>query len=332
MANPFGPLGPADERFDHQIADTFATVGASDPSWTEKVCAMAARRDGRLQLGFGMGKYTNRNVLDGYAGMSRGAEQITVRGSRRLFPESGRPRRSAPSATRFSSPCGGCGSRSTRISASRWPSTGSSRRPCRRPPRTAPIQRVPLGYRVSADLVRYHQIGVASGWVEHRRRAPGDRPGGVGLHPRPQRGASATTSGPRRPTPTPSTRWLEMDFQMIWSPTLMTDPDGTRWGLFMHLIDAGGFGHQRRTVMGAVEHADGRRRADEPTSDPISPTTRPTAASCGGEVKVTMEDGTASALHLEVPTRHRLPSRGRPLLRLAGPPPRRVARGAPRRR
>ena len=47
---------------------------------------MAARRDGGLQFGFGMGKYTNRNVLDGYAGMSRGPEQITVRGSRRLFP------------------------------------------------------------------------------------------------------------------------------------------------------------------------------------------------------------------------------------------------------
>ena len=62
---------------------------------------MAARRDGGLQLGFGMGKYTNRNVLDGYAGLSRGPEQITVRGSRRLFP--GRTsRRSGPSATRCS--------------------------------------------------------------------------------------------------------------------------------------------------------------------------------------------------------------------------------------
>jgi len=103
MANPLGPLGAADERFDHQIADTFATVGVSDPSWTEKVCAMAARRDGSLQLGFGMGKYTNRNVLDGYAGMSRGAEQITVRGSRRLSPIR-RPRRWGPSATRCWSP------------------------------------------------------------------------------------------------------------------------------------------------------------------------------------------------------------------------------------
>ena len=30
MPNSVGPLGPADERFDHQIPDTFATVGVSD--------------------------------------------------------------------------------------------------------------------------------------------------------------------------------------------------------------------------------------------------------------------------------------------------------------
>ena len=62
--NPTGPLLPADEGFCHQIADTFALVGSSDPSWTEKVCAMAAAKDGSLQLGFGLGKYVNRNVMD----------------------------------------------------------------------------------------------------------------------------------------------------------------------------------------------------------------------------------------------------------------------------
>ena len=46
MANPVGPLLPADEQFTHQVVDTFATVGTTDPSWTEKVCAMAAARDG----------------------------------------------------------------------------------------------------------------------------------------------------------------------------------------------------------------------------------------------------------------------------------------------
>src|SRR3954463_16193687 len=82
-----GPLVAADEWMTHQIVETPARVAQSDPSWTEKVCAMAAARDGSLQLGFGLGKYTNRNVMDGYAGLSRGVEQITVRGSRRLSPD-----------------------------------------------------------------------------------------------------------------------------------------------------------------------------------------------------------------------------------------------------
>ena len=84
MSNPIGTLLPADESFTHQVTDTFATVGTSDPSWTEKVCAMAMARDGSLQIGFGIGKYTNRNVMDAYAAVSRGVEQQTVRGSRSL--------------------------------------------------------------------------------------------------------------------------------------------------------------------------------------------------------------------------------------------------------
>src|SRR5438477_8212260 len=87
MEHTIGPLIAADEQFCHQVTETFANVGSSDPSWTEKVCAMAAAKDGSLQLGFGLGKYPNRNVIDAYAGTSRGVEQITVRASRRLAPE-----------------------------------------------------------------------------------------------------------------------------------------------------------------------------------------------------------------------------------------------------
>src|SRR6478609_4414030 len=79
-----GPLGPLDELLAHQIVDTFATVSQSDRSWTEKICAMAGAGDGSLSLGFGLGKYPNRNVMDAYAGVSRGTEQWTVRASREL--------------------------------------------------------------------------------------------------------------------------------------------------------------------------------------------------------------------------------------------------------
>ena len=86
MSNPIGPLTPADESLCHQIVDTFAVVSQSDVGWTEKVCAMAMARDGSVQLGFGLGKYTNRNIIDAYAGTSRGVEQTIVRASRRLSP------------------------------------------------------------------------------------------------------------------------------------------------------------------------------------------------------------------------------------------------------
>ena len=93
----------------------------------------------------------------------------------------------------------------------------------------------------------------------------------------------------------------EMDFQMIWCPVLMADPDGTRWGLFMHLVDASGFGHHQRTVTGSIEHLDGNveRMADirpDLTYDPSNRRLR------GGTVSVTLADGSPRTFTLEVPT------------------------------
>src|ERR1019366_7351994 len=79
-----GPLLGADETLNHQIVDTFATVAESEYSWTEKIWVSIARTDGSVQLDLGLGKYHNRGVIDGFAGVSRGREQWTVRGSREL--------------------------------------------------------------------------------------------------------------------------------------------------------------------------------------------------------------------------------------------------------
>src|SRR5579864_2593608 len=85
-----GPLVGADEGLNHQIVDTFATVSDSDYSWTEKICVSIAKADGSVQADFGLGRYHNRGIIDGFGGVSRGREQWTVRGSREL--------RSAPEA------------------------------------------------------------------------------------------------------------------------------------------------------------------------------------------------------------------------------------------
>jgi len=297
LTNPLGPLGPADERFDHQVPDTFATVATSDPSWTEKVCAMAAARDGRLQLGFGMGKYLNRNVVDGYAGLSRGVEQLTVRGSRRLFPTPDalsvgpihydvlEPMRTV----RFS-----LEANDSQPLAFDWVFEAAL------PPATEERthQRTPLGYRVSADLVRYHQIGTASGWIEldgvRHEMDPDDwvstRDHSWGV--RYDVGTPPTDVDPFDPVP-------EMDFQMIWCPSLMTDPDGTRWGLFLHVVDLSGFGHAQRSVTGAIEHADGTvvRMADIRPELSFDPSNR---RLLGGTVDVTLEGGSRRRFALEV--------------------------------
>ena len=79
-----GALRHADEGLNHQIVDTFATVAESDHAWTEKIWGSLARVDGTLQVDFGLGKYHNRGIIDGFGGVSRGREQWTVRASREL--------------------------------------------------------------------------------------------------------------------------------------------------------------------------------------------------------------------------------------------------------
>ena len=79
-----GPLRGADESLTHQIVDTFAVVSESDYAWTEKIWTSIASIDGSVQVDFGLGKYHNRGIIDGFGGVSRGREQWTVRGSREL--------------------------------------------------------------------------------------------------------------------------------------------------------------------------------------------------------------------------------------------------------
>jgi hypothetical protein len=93
----------------------------------------------------------------------------------------------------------------------------------------------------------------------------------------------------------------EMVFSMIWCPILMADPDGTHWGLFMHLVDPNGFGHVQRTVTGAIEHVDGRieRMADIRPDLSYDPSNR---RLLGGAVEVVLEDGATRRVELEIPT------------------------------
>ena len=251
-----GPLVAADETFLHQVTQTFATVGQSDRSWTEKVCAMAAPRDGALQLAFGMGKYPNRGVLDAYAGVSRGVEQWTVRASRRLSPDVERTS-VGPIHYEVVEPLVSVRFRlepnDVQPISFEWTFTGAVPPALEQPEQ----HRSRDGLRLDADIVRYHHIGTATGWVEIDgvraeldATAVSTRDHSWGV--RYMVGAPATdVEEPARPAGVSTT--------VLWSPILCERPDGSRYGLHWFYQRHGIGGWERVELQGGVEHPDGRR-------------------------------------------------------------------------
>ncbi len=252
-----GPLVPADETFNHQIVDTFATVVQSDRSWTEKVCAMAGARDGSLQLGFGMGKYPNRGVLDAYAGVSRGVEQWTCRASRELAADPGTTA-VGPISYEVVEPY-------RRV---RFALDANDAVPVRFewifeaavPPGLEQHEqhRSADGYRLDADIVRYHQIGTAHGWVDvDGERTDLDETAWISTRDhswgvRYQVGVPAADVATREVP-------AEVSILVIWSPMLLERPDGSRYGLHLyHQRHAFGDLYHRTEFQGTVEHPDGR--------------------------------------------------------------------------
>jgi len=260
MPSNDGPLVAADESFGHQIVETHARVASSDRSWTEKVCAQAAARDGSLQVAFGVGKYTNRNVFDAYAGVSRGREQWTVRGSRRLSDE---PDRIGVGPIQydvlepFARVRFRCEPNDVVPVAFEWIFEAAV------PPvlERRDVQRARRGYRLDAEVLRYHQTGIASGWVEvdgarHDITADGwfstrDHSWGVrqdvGLAPTDIEGAGSTAA-----------TTAQLAFRFSWSPMLLERPDGTRYAIHHQHRQLRVFGYEETSFEGGVEHPDGR--------------------------------------------------------------------------
>lgn len=80
-------LTAADEYFCHQTIQTFDEVQSTDRNWTEKSYIVAYDDSASVMVTFGLGKYTNRNVMDGFAGVALPGRQINVRSSRILRPD-----------------------------------------------------------------------------------------------------------------------------------------------------------------------------------------------------------------------------------------------------
>ncbi|MCV7282645.1 hypothetical protein H7J88_23700 [Mycolicibacterium flavescens] len=252
LSTNYGGLVPEDELLTHQIVDTFATVSQSDPSWTEKIWTIAHARDNSLQLVLGVGKYTNRGVFDGAAGVCRGTEQWTVRAGRRLASD--------PSATdvgpihyRVVEPL-----RAVRVSLDANDHAPIAFDVEMRGSFVAALEdpwpdRSPDGYRVSHNVLRYHQIGSASGWVE----VDGDRTEvsdwisirdhSWGLRPGVGKPIPGLPRGGRR---------IKQMF-MTWLPMTMTRPDGSSYSLFVMYQEERGDGFLEVRSQAEQQNDDG---------------------------------------------------------------------------
>ena len=287
-----GPLVPADETLNHQITDTFATVAQTDRAWTEKVWAMAAASDGSVQLAFGLGKYANRNVLDGCAGVSRGTEQWTVRASRGLASD---PETLCVGPIRYEvlEPF-----RRVRFAlepndvspiAFEWVLDGVV------PPflEEREQHRSRDGARLDADIVRYHQSGTASGWVEVNGRrtkldsswvSTRDHSWGV-------RYGVGTPIGDVAPASVPH----GLAALTAWAPLLCQRADGSRYALHVY-YQARAFGDWRSVeFQGGEELPTGERR----TFGTCVPELRfrdDNRRFLGGLLHLTMPDGTERPL------------------------------------
>jgi hypothetical protein len=289
-----GPLLPADEGFTHQIVDTFARVGQTDRAWTEKLWAMAAAVDGSVSLAFGLGKYTNRNVLDGFAGVSRGTTQWTVRGSRRLAAD--------PSATAVGPIRYEVVEPLERVRmilepndvvpiSFEWELRGVVP-PMLEEPETH-ISR--SRYRIDADVLRFHHSGVASGWVDiDGERIEIDEAAWVSSRDR-SWGVRYQVGVPIEDveaTPQPEgTAGL-----VIWMPVTMFKADGgSPYGLFTYFQRYAGPGWSTGSAQGAIELRTGRRlpfSVIEPSLEFDDATRRLTS----GSIRYVLADGTEKVL------------------------------------
>ncbi|MDT0509928.1 hypothetical protein [Novosphingobium sp. MMS21-SN21R] len=261
MVPTIAALTGADEFFNHQIVNTFAAVATPERAWTEKAWFTLMRKDGSLQAGFGLGKYANRNIVDGFAGVQIGTRQFTVRASRLLD--------SAPEAM-------GVGPlgydvveplKAIRLTLAenaaqplRFELTFHATMPGFFENRDVVIQ----AGRAASDVIRYHQAGTVSGWIEiegqrhevnpdewfgFRDRSWGVREH-VGLDPADlaPTGGHGTTGGNKAGSA----------FHFNWLVSKIDRADGTSYDLAYYFRDFGGEGPPA-FFSGYINESDGRQ-------------------------------------------------------------------------
>jgi hypothetical protein len=234
MVPTIAALSAQDEYLNHQIANTFAVVGEADHSWTEKVWFTLFRKSGGLQANFGLGKYANRNVMDGFAGVQHGTTQRTIRASRAI--RDGRDEMAVgPLRYEVIEPL-----KTLRITVTENTAqpiamdlTWTAHLPAFFEDRDFAM----VKGRKSSDVVRYHQAGTVSGWIE----IAGER---IAVNPedwcgfrdhswgiREHVGEALGDLPPAAPSGSGTIGALTSDYQFNWLVSHLVRPDGSAYDL-----------------------------------------------------------------------------------------------------
>ena len=294
-----GHLVDLDETLNHQIVDTFATTTTSDHSWTEKIWSAMVRKDGKLGIDFGLGRYHNRGVLDGWAAVSRGRKQWTVRATRESRDDPG-VMDVGPLRYEIIEP----------LHKVRYVCERNAIQPIAYDV-TFTSEMIPFfenrhrqrerdGFRVGSDVIRYHQIGTPSGWVEvegerievkpeewtqYRDHSWGTRLD-VGAH-----------NADIRPTSDfGDAKFGEGQFVLLWSPFMLVSPRGERIAFHFYY----------QSKQGRVFYSSGYRNHQDGTQEPVS-RVRPelrfddrTRRLLGGKVHFDMIGGETHTVNVEL--------------------------------
>lgn len=294
-----GQLIGLDELLNHQIVDTFASTATSEQSWTEKIWSAMVRKDGALAIDFGLGRYHNRGVMDGWAAVSRGSQQWTVRASREL--------RDDPTITEVGpihyeiiEPLHSVRYRLDRndVQPIAYDVTFTSEMPPFFEDRHK--QREKDGFRIGSDVIRYHQIGVPSGWVE----IEGER---IEIKPeewteyRDHSWGTRLDVGAHNPDVRPTAdfgdvKFGEGEFMLVWSPFMLVQPNGERHAYhFYYMAKQGRIFYSS----GYCNHPDGRQEKVARVRPELQYDDR-TRRLLGGRVHFDMMQGGTRTVEVEV--------------------------------
>ena len=258
-----GQLIALDEHLNHQIADTFASTASSELSWTEKIWSAIVRKDGTMGIDFGLGRYHNRGVMDGWGAVARGRSQWTVRASRELrddpmITEVG------PLTYEIIEPLHKVryALAKTDIQPIAYDITFTAEMPPFFEDRHK--QREIDGFRIGSDVIRYHQIGTPSGWVE----IEGER---IEIRPeewteyRDHSWGTRLDVGSHNPDIRPTAdfgdaKFGEGEFELIWSPFMLVSPNGEKIAYHLYY----------QTKQGRIFYSSGYRNHPDGSQEKIA--------------------------------------------------------------